>query len=84
MTGEKSKYSEDKCFCNDIDELMGNDVQDYCTNHLKQVAVNGESWQITYICPETDIQWLEDYPNSEYHGGGSPRLRKLSLPHENL
>lgn len=84
MAREKFKYSENKCFCNDTDELEGNDAQDYCLNHLKQVAVDGKNWQITYICPETDIQWLKDYPNGEYHGGGSPRLRKLSLPDENL
>ncbi|MGH8570805.1 MAG: Imm27 family immunity protein [Gammaproteobacteria bacterium] len=26
----------------------------------------------------TGDRWLLDYPESEQHGGGSPRLRKLS------
>lgn len=76
---EISRYLENKCFCNEIDELNGVDTEKYCDNHLKKVSVDPASWLITYICPETDIQWLRDYPNSEQHGGGSPRLRKLPI-----
>jgi hypothetical protein len=79
MTKKVSKYSEGICFCNDIDEIEGVDAQAYCSKHLKKLFVDGKKWQITYICPVTDIQWLEDYPDSEYHGGGSPRLRRLPL-----
>jgi len=74
-----SRYSESRCFCNEVDELNGVDVEKYCANHLKKVSVDPANWEITYICPETDIQWLRGYPNSEQHGGGSPKLRKLPL-----
>ncbi len=77
MPRTESKYSKDVCFCNDIDELEGYDVQEYCSNHLKKLSVDGKNWPITYIWPVTSTQWLQDYPDGEYHGGSSPILRKL-------
>ncbi len=74
-----SKYSKNICFCNNIAEIEGVDAQEYCSNHLKTISIDGKNWLTTYECPVTSIQWLEDYPHSEYHGGGSPRLRRLPL-----
>lgn len=68
------------CLCKEINELEGNEALDYINSHLLQIKSDGKNWQITFECPFTGIQWLKDYPNSEYHGGGSPRLRKLPLP----
>ena len=67
------------CNCQNTSELNGNDAIEYAENHLIKIQVDGENWQILYKCPLTGIQWLKDYPHSEYHGGGSPRLRKMPL-----
>jgi hypothetical protein len=67
------------CKCADITELEGNEALDYVKQHLMEVFVDGKTWEIEYECPNTGIRWLLDYPHGEYHGGGSPRLRKL--PH---
>lgn len=70
------------CKCKELFELEGNDALDYIQSHLQTILVDGEKWRTLYECPLTQIQWLEDYPNSEYHGGGSPRLRKLPIQTE--
>ena len=44
---------------------------------LRKVGVDAERWEIEYIDDGTGDRWLLDYPESEQHGGGSPRLRKL-------
>lgn len=66
-----------KCICQEITELKGNEADDYVKNHLQEISVDAENWQGTYECPLTGFKWLRDYPNSELHGGGSPRLRKI-------
>ena len=67
-----------KCICQEITELEGNDADEYAKNHLKEISVDVENWQVTYECPVIGLKWLKDFPHSELHGGGSPRLRKLS------
>lgn len=42
---------------------------------LKEVRVDSEKWEIYYIDEATGEKWLQEYPNSEYHGGGAPLLR---------
>ena len=68
-----------RCICQDISEIEGNDVLDYIEGHLKTILIDKDKWQTLYECPFTGIQWLEDYPQGEYHGGGSPRLRKMPI-----
>jgi hypothetical protein len=68
-----------KCICQKITELEGNDALDYAENHLEIISIDKDNWQTLYECPVTGIQWLKDYPDSEYHGGGSPRLRKMPI-----
>jgi hypothetical protein len=46
--------------------------------HLRKAGVEAERWEIEYIDDGTRDRWLLDYPESEQHGGGNPRLRKLS------
>jgi hypothetical protein len=60
-------------------ELKGNDLVSFVKARLTEVRVNSEMWEIEYIDSMTGERWLMDYPNSGYHGGGSPRLRKLPL-----
>lgn len=59
-------------------EFRGNEALEYAKTHLRQVHKDLEKWEIQYEDPQNGDKWLLDYPNSEYHGGGSPRLRKLS------
>lgn len=66
-----------KCRCEDINELVGNEALNYIKWHLE--IFEEMNWQIIYRCPSTKIKWLLDYPQGAYHGGGSPRLRKLPL-----
>ncbi|MCZ2290046.1 MAG: immunity 27 family protein [Anaerolineales bacterium] len=67
------------CNCQNISELEGNAALEYIESHLSKIRVDGKTWQVFYECPLTGIQWVKDYPHSEYHGGGSPRLRRLPL-----
>ncbi|WP_133719260.1 Imm27 family immunity protein [Methylocaldum gracile] len=57
-------------------ELHGVDAIEY-TKRLRKIKSNPDTWEIEYIDDSTGEKWLMDYPESEYHGGGSPRLRKL-------
>lgn len=41
------------------------------------ILSDGINW-IDYIYDQSEL-WLRDYPNSEYHGGGEPRIRKIDL-----
>lgn len=58
-------------------EYIGAEAIDFAEKHLKKIKSNPDTWETEYICEETGDIWLLDYPNSEQHGGGSPRLRKL-------
>jgi len=69
------------CKCHYVSEFYGNDAIEYAENHLKKIRVDGENWQVLFECPLTGIQWLKDFPDSGFHGGGSPRLRKI-LPEQ--
>lgn len=49
-------------------------------NHLERVgssALAGD-WEVVFKDPNDGRYWLLDYPHSEQHGGGPPRLRVLS------
>jgi hypothetical protein len=69
-----------KCRCNELVELLGVEAEQYAHSHLIKIRANGESWSIAYQCPETQIEWVMDFPYGEAHGGGPPRLRRLSSP----
>ena len=60
-------------------EFLGRDAEVYAKEHLKQVKVNPETWEVEYVDPETGARWLMDYPNGEAHGGGEPRLRMQDM-----
>lgn len=59
----------------ELNELNGEEARAFAEEHLQKVRVNSESWTVEYINPETNEKWLMDYPESEQHGGGSPRPR---------
>jgi hypothetical protein len=58
------------------DELHGADAVAFA-KRLKNLKTNPDTWEVEYVDEDTGEKWLMDYPNSEYHGGGSPRLRKI-------
>jgi len=64
-----------KCQCDTATELCGVMAQSYAKNHLQKTFVDAENWLIEYVCPLTGKRWIMDYPHSELHGGGEPRLR---------
>ncbi len=68
-----------ECRCPDVEELDGAAAQDYVREHLEEIEVDKVQWEILYRCPVTAIEWLCDFPHSERHGGGPPRLRRLSV-----
>jgi len=70
--------NEIKCQCEEIDQLDGRKAQDYARQHLTKISVDGTKWETHYTCPQTGIQWVMGYPQSEAQGGGPPRLRKSS------
>lgn len=45
---------------------------------LRRVADGPDGWSILYRDPQDGRYWELDYPQSELHGGGPPRLRLLS------
>lgn len=58
-------------------ELRGADAVRYAKEHLKKVKSDPRTWITEYIDERDGSKWLIDYPESEHHGGGSPRLRKV-------
>jgi Immunity protein 27 len=62
-----------------LEQLEGKDAIDFAERYLKKIRTDGLNWEIEYEDPITGDRWMMDYPHSEAHGGGSPRLRKLPL-----
>ncbi len=60
-------------------ELRGRDAEAYAKEHLKQIRVDPETWEVEYVDPETGLVWILDYPDGEAHGGGEPRLRMQDM-----
>jgi hypothetical protein len=69
-----------KCRCETLIQLQGAEAISYAKKHLQEMRIDPVAWQTEYVCPDTGKRWLLDYPHSEAHGGGSPRLRSLPLP----
>lgn len=58
-------------------ELVGAQARTFADTHLQKVKVDPVTWEIEYVDPDTGERWLMDYPQSESHGGGPPRLRRI-------
>ena len=51
---------------------------EWLTNSFLQlVGVSGENWAALYLNPEDGSYWLLTYPNSDWHGGGPPQLKRV-------
>ena len=77
MESDTSSMAVD-CRCASTSELRGSEAKAYADEHLAEVEVRADGWEVVYRCPDTGAEWLEDYPESEQHGGGSMRLRRVS------
>jgi hypothetical protein len=58
--------------------LSGNAADDYAAQHLSKIWVDEVAWRKGFVCPESGQLWVMDFPDSELHGGGPPRLRVVS------
>lgn len=67
-----------RCQCAKLTELAGTEAAQY-VEHLRRVSLSNETWEAEYSCPETGWRWLEAYPDSGAHGGGSPRLWRMDV-----
>lgn len=66
-----------KCKCAQTERLHGAEGQDYEREHLRELSVDVETWQVLLQCPETGLLWKKYYPNPEAHGGGAPEYVKI-------
>lgn len=62
----------------DPSEYIGNEARAYADDHLEQVDVDPVTWTVEYRDRRNGSRWLMDYPQSELHGGGPPRLRRMT------
>lgn len=53
-------------------------IEKLITNCLKKVAVDKTGWEILYRDSNDNRYWLLTYPNSDWHGGGPPTLKKIT------
>lgn len=49
------------------------------STRLRRVAVREGGWTVLYEDPADKSYWELTYPHSEMHGGGPPKLAKLSI-----
>jgi hypothetical protein len=47
-------------------------------SHLVEIGHDASGWLTLYRDPSDGRLWELDYPQSELHGGGPPRLRAIS------
>jgi len=59
-------------------ELTGNKALAFAAANLEEIRVDVVRWVTEYRDPRDGSLWEMDYPHGEYHGGGSPRLRRVS------
>lgn len=71
------KRKKRKNIDNNRNELTGAEAAIYINENLKQARIDYEKWETEYIDEKTGERWIKDYPHSELHGGGPPRLRKV-------
>jgi hypothetical protein len=64
-------------FMNDQDNTLSGEALYEKIKHLTEVKVDSTSWQIFYLDTVTSEKWVQEYPQSESHGGGPPILRLI-------
>ena len=66
-----------KCRCNEVSELRDSEANQYASYHLKKIGSKNGGWEVYFECPLTGIQWVSEYPHSEWPGGGPLLLHRL-------
>jgi hypothetical protein len=66
------------CRCGDVEEFLGEEAAEYADKHLRRVRTDPSGWESEYVCQVTGHRWIKDYPQSEAHGGGWARLRRMT------
>jgi hypothetical protein len=56
--------------------LTGKELYDKI-DQLTLVKTDRINWAIYYLDKISFEKWVQEYPNSEMHGGGAPQLRKI-------
>ena len=59
-----------------MSEVLRGDAAIAKTLKLKKISVDASGWVTSFKDDETNETWVLDYPESEHHGGGSPRLSR--------
>ena len=67
-----------RCVCDDVSQLDGVAASRYARDHLAKTSVDHETWTVSYVCDETGLRWICDYPHPEAHGNGPARLRRIT------
>lgn len=55
--------------------LEGRAAEEFRDSFLVQAGDPDENWSIPYVHRETGERYVMEYPDADYHGGGTPRLR---------
>jgi len=53
------------------------------SNYLIKVTVEQIDWEVLYQDPNDKRYWLLTYPHSDWHGGGPPTLKMITLSEVN-
>lgn len=53
-------------------------IQWLIDHYLEQLIVDGENWLVLYMNPHDGEYWELSYPQSHMHGGGPPKLTRIS------
>ena len=59
------------------DKLVGNAANEFADT-LEQVTTCDGGWTVLFRHPVDASLWRLSYPNSGYHGGGSPLLERIA------
>ncbi len=59
-----------------IEEILTGESLIEKKKKLTKIDTDKSGW-LTYYLDENNKKWIEEYTNSEYHGGGLPQLRLI-------
>ena len=65
------------CRCNEVEELYGDEAEQYVAEHLVRDETRTEAMEELYSCPDTGKRWLLEYPEKTDRDPGQARLRAL-------
>lgn len=57
--------------------LEGRAAEEYRDAYLVQASEPDADWNVPYRHKETGEPFVMEHPDADYHGGGTPRLRRI-------